>query len=427
MKTLESAVPFFCQALKGAFLLALTALPTVARAADGATNQIVQVPAGWIRQDIGSGTVLMPNSAPAGSVQIVLQGYPAGDTLRAGFDRQCIGSTEGHRILKTGQLLTMRSQDGADMLGVTVEAQVADGSHRFEYCVGASTPGSLELLGYITTSLELFQRYAPDVKQLIATRRFANLNTSAAAPAPAAPDTPPLGSSSDSAATKGGHPSTKLQGVYSGFKFIFTNRLGVVQKSAQSDYFTLFSDGSVYNGLPDHGLVGFNMTRACAQGRQDFCGVYRINGEQITIVLNRGTYAQTGTQTAGGFNIGGRDYLLQGDPAKAPTHALEGLYIRADARPGEDLARKFIQFTRDGRFQDEGLVTTVAGTDITGGNLHFERARGVGIYRLANFTLILHYADGYERGLPILIRPEDQDQADPRAIFINTYMLVRGR
>jgi len=200
-----------------------------------------------------------------------------------------------------------------------------------------------------------------------------------------------------------------------------------VQKSAQSDYFTLFSDGSVYNGLPDHGLVGFNMTRACAQGRQDFCGVYRINGEQITIVLNRGTYAQTGTQTAGGFNIGGRDYLLQGDPAKAPTHALEGLYIRADARPGEDLARKFIQFTRDGRFQDEGLVTTVAGTDITGGNLHFERARGVGIYRLANFTLILHYADGYERGLPILIRPEDQDQADPRAIFINTYMLVRGR
>lgn len=144
-------------------------------------------------------------------------------------------------------------------------------------------------------------------------------------------------------------------------------------------------------------------------------------------MLNRGTYAQTGTQTAGGFNIGGRDYLLQGDPAKAPTHALEGLYIRADARPGEDLARKFIQFTRDGRFQDEGLVTTVAGTDITGGNLHFERARGVGIYRLANFTLILHYADGYERGLPILIRPEDQDQADPRAIFINTYMLVRGR
>ena len=74
----------------------------------GATNQIVQVPAGWIRQDIGSGTVLMPNSAPAGSVQIVLQGYPAGDTLRAGFDRQCIGSTEGHRILKTGRARSRR-------------------------------------------------------------------------------------------------------------------------------------------------------------------------------------------------------------------------------------------------------------------------------------------------------------------------------
>jgi hypothetical protein len=72
-------------------------------------------------------------------------------------------------------------------------------------------------------------------------------------------------------------------------------------------------------------------------------------------------------------------------------------------------------------------VTTVAGTDITGGNLHFERERGMGTYRLSNFTLILHYSDGYERGLPILIRPEDQDQGTPPAIFVNTDTLVRRR
>lgn len=425
MTRFESTVSLFCGVLRHAFLLALTAWSSIAQAADGATNQIVQVPAGWERQDIGSGTVLTPTSAPRGSVQVVLQGIPFGDTLRAGLERECVRSTVGHRVLKSGPLQTMRSEDGADMLGVAIEAQVADGSLRYEYCVGAGTPGRLELLGYITTSMELFQRYSPDVRQLIATRRFADHGASGAAPDAGAPGAPQFGGSSGRAAARSTLPSTRLDGVYSGFKFVFTTTLGAVQKSAQSDYFTFFPNGSVYNGLPDHGLVGFNMERACTQGRQDFCGVYRINGEQITIVLNRGTYSQKGMRTAGGFNIGGRDYVLQGDPAKAPTRALEGLYVRADARPGEDLARRFIQFTPDGRFQDEGLVTTVAGTDISDGNLHFERERGAGTYRLADFTLILHYADGYERDLPILIRPEDQNQAVPRAIFINTYVLVR--
>ena len=72
-----------------------------------------------------------------------------------------------------------------------------------------------------------------------------------------------------------------------------------------------------------------------------------------------------------------------------------------------------------------GIVAKVAGTDITGGNLRFEREGGMGTYRLSNFTLILHYSDGYERGLPILIRPEDQDQPMPPAVLVNTYTLIR--
>ena len=99
--------------------------------------------------------------------------------------------------------------------------------------------------------------------------------------------------------------------------------------------------------------------------------------------------------------------------------------LSADARPGEDLARRFSRFTRDGRFQDQGLVTTIAGTDTTGGNLRFEREGGMGTYHLSNFTLTLRYSDGYERGLPILIHPEDQDQPMPAGIFVNTYTLIR--
>lgn len=110
---------------------------------------------------------------------------------------------------------------------------------------------------------------------MINTRQFANLKTSPEEAAPAAISTA---------------RQDRLEGIYSGFKFVFTTTIGaVVQRTAQADYFTFFSDGTVYYGLPDHGLIGFNMARAC-QGRQDFCGTYQLNGDQITIVLNRGTY-----------------------------------------------------------------------------------------------------------------------------------------
>lgn len=382
----------------------------------GAANQIIQVPAGWTRADFGPGTILSPDSAPKNSVIVVLEGYPLGSGLRAAFDREFVKSTAGQRVLNTGELRTLRSPQGVEMLATTAEVQAADGSHSYRFYLGAETPGSMELLCYLASSAALLQRYLPEVQELIKTRQFANLPASAGTSASAATEPyAPLTASGD---------SDRLEGIYSGFKFVFATTLGAVQRSARSDYFTFFRDGTVYNGLPDHGLVGFNMARAC-QGKQDFCGVYQLKGNQITIVLNRGTYRQTGTRTPGKIEIGDRSYILQGDPAKTPNHALEGVFGRADARPGEDLARKFIRFTRDGRFQDQGLVTTVAGTDITGGNLHFERESGAGTYRLSNFTLILHYSDGYERGLPILIRPEDQDQPMPPAFSVNTYTLVR--
>src|SRR5262249_53482742 len=159
--------------------------------------------------------------------------------------------------------------------------------------------------------------------RLVDTRQFANLQTSGAAsrsssPGARAPLTAPASGPSAPEV-----PPDRLEGIYSGFKFVFTTTIGaVVQRSARSDYFTFFRDGTVYNGLPDHGLVGFNLARACGGGRQDFCGVYQLNGELITIVLNRGTYRQVGTRTPGKIEIADRTYILQGDPAKTPNHVL---------------------------------------------------------------------------------------------------------
>jgi hypothetical protein len=127
-----------------------------------------------------------------------------------------------------------------------------------------------------------------------------------------------------------------------------------------------------------------------------------------------------GAEAPGKIQLADRAYVFQGDLATMPNHVSEGVFGRADARPGEDLARKFIRFIRDGRFEDQGLVT-IAGWDVTGGNLHFERPGGTGTYRFEDFTLFLKYSDGYERGLPVLIRPEDQDHSMPAGFSINTY------
>jgi hypothetical protein len=182
----------------------------------------------------------------------------------------------------------------------------------------------------------------------------------------------------------------------------------------------------VYWGLPQTGLAGFNMARAC-QGRQEFCGTYQKSGDQVAIALNRGTYRQAGTIAPGGLQIADRTYKLQGDISKSAAHALEGDFGRADAQPGEDLARRFIRFTRDGRFADQGIVTTVVSSDISTGSPRFERPGGSGTYTLAPYTLILHYSDGYQRQLGVIIDPSDMDKPALSQIFVNTYTLVRRR
>jgi hypothetical protein len=98
--------------------------------------------------------------------------------------------------------------------------------------------------------------------------------------------------------------------------------------------------------------------------------------------------------------------------------------VRADAQPGEDLARKFIRFTRDGQFMDQGIVLAVTNSEIINGNPRFERPAGSGTYRLAPYTLILRYADGYQRPLALIVDPADLDKPSLSRLLVNTYTLV---
>ena len=404
-------------------LAALAASLVDAQDTARADNQLFRIPPGWSRTDVPGSTILSPDSAPKNLVVLLLSGRALAGDFNATFDHDVNGLNGGQRVVSAGARQSRRTPDGIEQLGAVVELQGPNGARSYRYYLAAAPPGRFEMLVYMAATPVLFKRYLPDVERFIASWTFASLGAAPAAPGAAAPLTaaPPAGPPVPDAASL---PEGRLEGVYEGYKYIFTTVLGAVQRKAVRDFYTFFADGTVYWGLPRTGMVGFDIRRA-AQTNPQSCGTYQMNGDQVSIVVNRGTYRVLAVRSPGGLTFEDRPYLLQGDPAKTATHALEGVFVRADARPGEDLARKFIRFTRDGQFIDQGIVQTLGSTEIVNGNLQFERAGGAGTYRLSLYTLILRYSDGYQRQLPVTIKPAEMDKPSPSEIFVNTYTLVR--
>jgi hypothetical protein len=406
-------------------LAAITVLALDSQDSVRAGNQIFRIPPGWVRTDAPGSVTLSPANEPKNMVVLLLSGRPLTGDFRATFDQDVRVMNGSLRIVTPGQVQSRRTPDGVDLLATTVELQAGNGPRSWRYCMAANARGRFEILVFLAASQALFQRYWPAVQQFIGTWSFANLTNAAASPPPPPGDGVPAAPSADAPESRSAVPNgNRLEGVYGGYKFIYTTVLGAVQRKAVNDYFSFFSDGTVYWGLPQSGLAGFNMARECPKN-PIYCGTYQVSGDRVALALNRGTYRQAGTRTPAGLHIEDRDYTLQGDPAKAATRGLEGVFVRADAQPGEDLARKFIRFTRDGQFMDQGIVLAVTNSEIINGNPRFERPAGSGTYRLAPYTLILRYADGYQRPLALIVDPADLDKPSLSRLLMNTYTLVR--
>jgi hypothetical protein len=399
--------------------IAASFLSTV-HAQDRAGNQIFQIPNGWTRSELSGSTILSPAAERPNYVVIILNGRTLGGDFREVFESDVRGFNGALRMVHAAPVQSRHLPEGVDLLATSVELRNPNGVPSLRYYAAASVGGRIESATFMAVSAPLFQRYWPAMQQFLSTWSFANLSAPAPAPSTSAPAAPSAG------AVASNVPANRLEGVYSGYKFNYVTVLGVVQRKAVNDYFSFFPDGTVYWGLPQTGLVGFNPARAC-QGAPEFCGTYQVNGDQVNILLNRGTYRQVGTVTPGVLDIADRHYTLQGDISKSAARALDGTFFRADAQPGEDLARRFLRFTRDGHFIDQGLMTTVVSADISTGNPRFERPGGSGTYTLGPYTLILRYSDGYQRQLGVIVKPDDMDKSVLSQIFVNTYTLVLRR
>jgi hypothetical protein len=384
-------------------------------------NQAFRIPSGWTRSEMSGTTVLSPAAEKPNFVVIVLGESQLNGDFRQAFERQVASLNGKLHVVRSSSVQGGRTADGYDLLSTTAELRNPNGVPSLRYYTAANVDGRYESLVFMTVSAPLFQRYFPTVQEFLTTWTFgkapAGTSSNDAPPAAREATVPPPAASSAPA-------SNRLEGVYAGYKYVNTTVLGVVQRKAVNDYFSFFPDGSVYWGLPQTGLVNFNAARAC-QNAVEFCGNYVVNGDAVTIVLNRGTYRQVGTLTPGQLQIADRRYTLQGDISKSTARGLDGTFGRADAQPREDLSRRFIRFTRDGRFLDQGLVTTVVSTDFSSGRPQFERSGGSGTYTLGPYTIILQYSDGYRRQLGVTIQPADMDRPVLSQIFVNTYSLVR--
>jgi hypothetical protein len=403
----------------GGVLCLAVAFLSVMHAQERTGNQIFRVPPGWGHADQSGVTILSPTAEPRNYVVLMLGGHPLTGDFRAAFEQDVKGMNGTLRVMKASPVESSRTPDGVEMLASTVELRNPNGVPSLRYYLSANVGGRIEAMTFMAVSPLLFNRYWPAVQQFVSARTF-DIGTTAAAPstdtaAPAAPSAPAAASTL---------PPNRLHGVYSGYKYIYATTLGVVQKKAVSNYFSFFPDGTVYWGLPDSGLANFNVARVCAPA-PEFCGTYQVDGDRVDIVLNRGTYRQVGTLTGSALQIEDRRYTLEGDISKSTAGAIEGVFGRADARPGEDLARRFIRFTRDGHFQDQGIVTTIVPSDISTGNPRFERAAGAGTFTLAPYTITLRYSDGYQRQLGVTVKPEDMEKPALTQLFVNTYTLVR--
>jgi hypothetical protein len=174
--------------------------------------------------------------------------------------------------------------------------------------------------------------------------------------------------------------------------------------------------------LPINGIAGFDIA-AEKRSSPEFTGEYQIDGDRITVILARGTYRRVGQRLPDRIVIEGRPYELRGDPSKLGPHPLDGTFFRVEAGTS-DLARRAIRFTGSGQFQDQGIVESVATTQIINGNPRMEPPAGSGTYSVSRYTLTLRYSSGYVRQLPITAEPEDLAKPKLTRIAINTYALA---
>lgn len=345
------------------------------------------MPDGWKKAPgRNGGPMLVPANLQKGSTAVIdfLPPQELKGDLRSFFNMAWAEWQKQFKVVQTGTVEAKHHPNGFDLL--RLDARVSN--QQLGYCefifVVAQVGQKAE--AYYFLSNAGYYSYRDAFADFEHSLSFANN--------PAAP--------SRSAAKAGGG----LDGLYVGYKM-----RGMTGLKTHFEYLVFFPDGNVIRFLPEPGLDNFDFRKALRASR-DYCGRYRLAGNQITI-----DWADNNSENA---VRSGNDLKIKGDSYFAVSKD-DGLRVNGTyRREGADLAAHFIRFTADGHFKENGMLPLLA---YSGSNT----SEGNGAYTIANNTLHLVYSDGRNIALSFFVFSQDEGGERPGMIHANTYVLLRDR
>jgi hypothetical protein len=248
-----------------------------------------QLPAGWEMQQQSDTAVLIPSSAPAGSVYIKL--FPAQaqtENLTNWLNQQAARDTQGTHILQSSQV-TAFPVNRPSVLQKVVGTQEANGQKLVRLYVAESPiPGQAELFIFQAV-LAQAGRYTSDMSAFAKSVHFSNTSSNTSTPAsnPSTGSQPAPDASAGGASVQGSTSSPLFAGWYvrSMPRSVPGPNFTVTMKPSW-EYYRFFPNGLVYTSLPETGNIDAISCPEAGIG-EDRCETYSVRGSMITIGRSR--------------------------------------------------------------------------------------------------------------------------------------------
>jgi hypothetical protein len=401
---------------------------------------VFQMPADWHSINRNSKTYLVPNASTDSTTYIELGAHDTGDdSLLNGFNSEVATIERDYRVLTRGQIASQHSPNGFDYYTTTEVLSNRDGKQWVAAIMGARNGNRLESVLFMTCESkdQLRDAYLNAYRKFLGTIRFLPPQTNqflqqakpwtgneelsnSGRPIERDMSAPPSGPlSADQLPTTPG----KFNGI---FRALVKEGASIsaspnpptsTANTPNYRFLVLFSDGSALRGLPD---VGLSAMKASVRGDVSHggdsaarWGMYRMRGNRGSVVFaNPAAGRQLVTGQWGGdrweiqengdrLEVNGDTYIML--DGGIPGQKLMGVY-----KPLGDRKKPGITFTRDGRFEDEGILAVIASTpagigreESTGGS----PSPGRGEYSIGEYTLVLNYSNGHRPPLLFWVDP----------------------
>ena len=346
-------------------------------------NYLFNLPNGWKKIDTWDGPTLAPKNLPKGGVCFIsfLPSQELKRSLRSEFSSKWEEWQRQFKVSQAGEITCEHHKNGFDTL--RIDARVYNPQLGYSEFVFALAQVGTRAEGYYWINNTGYYSYRDSLEEFEHSLQFAD------SPKEHGPQPPAQG-------TFGG-----LHGLFVGYKM-----RGLIGLNSHFEYLVFFDDGNVIRYLPEQGLEHFKVAEAVKTSR-DYCGRYAVHNNQVSIVWGNND-EEVATSAGSSLKIGLDSYSPAPDVSGLK---LSGIY----QREGADLAQYGIQFSRDGHFAENGMLTLLAyaGSDT---------APGRGTYSIDNYTLTLSYSDGRRISLSFFVFPQAELQ-ERGTIHVNTYLL----